>query len=102
MSPKKAIRKYCLECCLSQPAEVRLCPYTDCIFYNYRLWSGRPRLKILREKCVECSTYVLSDVRNCAFSDCPIHQFRMGKNPNRSIVKTQNELFGKPDSVEES
>ena len=34
---KKMIRKYCLECTLGQPSEIRKCPSTDCPFYEFRM-----------------------------------------------------------------
>jgi len=36
MTPLKAIRAKCLECCCDQSREVRLCPCTDCPLYVYR------------------------------------------------------------------
>lgn len=35
-SKLKAIRKYCLWCCLDQPKEVKLCPSVSCELYPYR------------------------------------------------------------------
>ena len=37
LSPLKAIRQKCLECCCQQSAEVRLCPCEDCALYPYRM-----------------------------------------------------------------
>lgn len=34
--PLKAIRSYCLDCCLDQPKEVRLCPAGDCAIHPFR------------------------------------------------------------------
>ncbi len=34
--PLKAIRAYCLDCCLEQPKEVRLCPASDCAVHSFR------------------------------------------------------------------
>lgn len=36
-TPVKAIRKYCLECCLEKPSEVRLCAAKDCALWPYRM-----------------------------------------------------------------
>ena len=44
-SPLKAIRAYCLGCCLGQPVEVAACPATECILHPFRM--GR---KIRSEK----------------------------------------------------
>ncbi|MCB9989042.1 MAG: hypothetical protein H6868_06880 [Rhodospirillales bacterium] len=32
----KAIRKYCLECCLEKPSEVRLCAAKNCPLWHFR------------------------------------------------------------------
>ena len=37
MTPLKAIRAKCLDCCLGQANEVRLCPVSDCSLWPYRL-----------------------------------------------------------------
>ena len=36
MTPMKAIRANCLDCCGSSPKEVRLCPREKCPLYPYR------------------------------------------------------------------
>ena len=36
LTPVKAIRAKCLDCCCGQPKEVRLCVIPDCPLYNYR------------------------------------------------------------------
>jgi hypothetical protein len=37
MTPLKAIRAKCLDCCCYQQAEVRRCPATECPLYAYRM-----------------------------------------------------------------
>lgn len=37
MTPLKAIRAKCLDCCNDQPKEVRLCACADCPLYQYRI-----------------------------------------------------------------
>lgn len=37
MTPLKAIRAKCLDCCCGQVNEVNLCPSTDCPLFEYRL-----------------------------------------------------------------
>jgi len=34
--PLKAIRLYCLSCCLNKPKEVRLCPAGSCAIHSFR------------------------------------------------------------------
>ncbi len=36
LSPMKAIRAKCLDCCCGSSHEVRLCPCQDCTLYPYR------------------------------------------------------------------
>jgi len=36
LTPVKAIRAKCLDCCGGQPKEVRLCPSAGCPLYWYR------------------------------------------------------------------
>lgn len=36
LTPVKAIRKKCLECCCGQMKEVRLCTVKNCPLYGYR------------------------------------------------------------------
>lgn len=37
LTPIKAIRHKCLDCCCHQKREVRLCPCTDCSLWPYRM-----------------------------------------------------------------
>jgi hypothetical protein len=36
LTPIKAMRKKCLDCCCGSSQEVKLCPVTDCALYPYR------------------------------------------------------------------
>lgn len=36
ITPIRAIRKKCLDCCCGSPAEVRLCEIKDCPLYPYK------------------------------------------------------------------
>lgn len=42
LTPIKAIRKKCLECCCGQTKEVHLCPIKDCALWGYR-FGHRPK-----------------------------------------------------------
>lgn len=33
----KAIRKKCIDCCIGQHSEVKICPITDCSLWPYRM-----------------------------------------------------------------
>lgn len=43
ISPLKAIRFYCIECSGDSPKEVKLCPISDCPFYQFRLGNNPNR-----------------------------------------------------------
>lgn len=43
MTPVKAIRAKCLDCCCGQLAEVRLCPSDNCPLWPYRM-GKRPKI----------------------------------------------------------
>jgi len=42
LTPVKAIRAKCIDCCNGQTQEVRLCPITGCPLYSYRM-GHRPK-----------------------------------------------------------
>ena len=42
LTPIKAIRSKCIECCAGQKVEVRLCPIKDCALWGYRM-GHRPK-----------------------------------------------------------
>ena len=43
LTPVKAIRAKCIECCNGQVYEVRLCPITSCPLYGYRMGHRPPK-----------------------------------------------------------
>jgi hypothetical protein len=43
LTPIKAIRAKCLDCCCGQPKEVRLCTIPDCPLYVYRFGKNPSR-----------------------------------------------------------
>lgn len=44
MTPVKAIRLKCLDCCCGSSTEVRLCPVTDCPLHPFR-FGKNPNIK---------------------------------------------------------
>jgi hypothetical protein len=54
MTPLKAIRGKCLDCCCGQANEVKLCPSTDCPLYEYRFGKGAKK-ELSEEKRAELS-----------------------------------------------
>lgn len=49
MTPTKAIRAKCLECCCGNVHEVRLCPCSDCPLYPFR-FGKNPNIKLTDEQ----------------------------------------------------
>ncbi len=49
LTPMKAIRAKCLDCCCGQANEVRLCPCTDCPLYPYR-FGNNPNIRLTEEQ----------------------------------------------------
>lgn len=43
MTPLKAIKLKCLDCCCDQANEVTLCPVTDCTLFPFRKGKGNKR-----------------------------------------------------------
>ena len=60
LTPIKAIRAKCIDCCAGQPKEVRLCSIEKCPLYPYRM-GHRPKddnLTAEMENGVKSSGYV--------------------------------------------
>ena len=49
MTPLKAIRAKCMDCCCGQYKEVELCPCKDCSLYPYR-FGKNPNIKLTEEQ----------------------------------------------------
>lgn len=49
LTPIKAIRAKCLDCCCGQYKEVELCPCADCPLYPYR-FGKNPNIKLTDEQ----------------------------------------------------
>ena len=49
-NPVKAIRAYCLECCLEQPLEVKLCAADECPLWAFRMGKNPYRAKPSEKK----------------------------------------------------
>lgn len=85
LTPLKSVRHFCLWCSLTSQ-EVKLCPSTNCQFFDFR--DGRKHgkrfsVKIIRKKCLDCSEGV-PDVKECPFDgksddECPLWRYRMGR-----------------------
>lgn len=51
LTPVKAIRAKCLDCCCGQVVEVRLCPVEKCSLWPYRM--GKRPKKVEDEEIIE-------------------------------------------------
>ena len=42
--PQKAIKKFCMWCCLDQRTEIKLCAADECVLWVHRPWKGETTL----------------------------------------------------------
>lgn len=86
MTPRQAIRAYCMACCNGQRNEVVECPARDCPLYSRRMGDGEGAgtVKAIKERCEDCLQSIYTSM--CNDERCPLHPFRLGKNPNRAGI----------------
>lgn len=112
VTPLKAARRHCVDCCNGSFKEVDLCPAKGCSLWAFRFgrrpdddakadqaWitlhpaedgisgadfhgKGASALKAIRRRCVDCSGGSRQEVQGCKSTACDLWQFRLGKNPN--------------------
>ena len=85
MSPRKAIRLHCLECCSGSASEVKKCTREQCFHFEFRFGTKTPAqstspAKAIRGRCLDCGEGI-ADVRRCVHDACPTWPFRFGKSP---------------------
>jgi hypothetical protein len=80
-TPLQSVRLFCLWCCGDSQLEVRECPTTDCVLWQYRLGKGNLKLKTIRLKCLECDGEGWLGVKKCEEDTCPLWVYRFGKRP---------------------
>jgi hypothetical protein len=90
LSPLRAVRHKCLDCCCESSMEVESCPVRDCPLWPYRFGvypagHKKPRsvLKPIKAKCKDCAPEPRYAVRDCRKKCCPVHPYRLGTNPRR-------------------
>jgi hypothetical protein len=94
LSPLRAVRHLCLDCCCEVAAEVGLCPAETCPLWPYRFGTypeghtgTRSVLRPIRAKCKDCMPEPFKPgqvpVRDCEKKCCPIFAYRLGTNPKR-------------------
>lgn len=63
MTPLKAIRAKCLDCCCGQAGEVRLCEVQSCPLYEFRMGHG-PKQNITDEERARRASLMKNLVKN--------------------------------------
>jgi hypothetical protein len=63
MSPIKAIRAKCLDCCCDQLGEVKLCPAKDCPLWPFRLGKNPNRVRNLTDEQKQAAKERLAKAR---------------------------------------
>ena len=93
LTPLKAVRAHCVECCGGSGREASLCPAIGCPIHPIR--SGRNKdpktdkkmvpsvLKAIRKRCLDCCGFSPKAVRECDFEHCALWPYRFGTNPAR-------------------
>ena len=64
LTPMKAIRAKCLDCCCGSPQEVRLCPCVNCSLYRFRLGHNPARKRDLTDEERRAAGERLRNARN--------------------------------------
>jgi hypothetical protein len=94
LSPMRAVRHFCLDCCCESIQEVSLCPANTCPMWPYRFGKypedhvgPKTVLQTIRKKCKDCMPESFKrgqvPVRDCEKKCCPVWPYRMGTNPKR-------------------
>lgn len=88
LTPRRAIRKMCVDCAggASEVEDCRGDTQHDgaCLFYPYRMGKGHPSVKLIRKHCVWCMGGSEKLVRECPSRACTLFAYRMGRNPKRT------------------
>jgi hypothetical protein len=91
LSPLRALRAFCLDCCCESAEEVRLCQAEGCTLWPYRFGAypenhqgPKSVLKPIRARCLDCCADNRAEVNRCIKRCCPIFPYRLGTNPSRS------------------
>jgi hypothetical protein len=110
VTPFKAIRLKCLDCCLGSSHEVRLCPVKECTLYCYR-FGRKPKaghandkmtpLRAIRGKCLDCSADSPGELKHCPIKQCVLYPYRLGGNPNRAGIGGSPQLSARKVSAQD-
>jgi hypothetical protein len=85
LTPRQAIRAHCIDC-IGGACAVRDCDGNKladgpCIFFSYRMGTGRQPVRLIRKFCLYCMGGSRKLVRECSSTPCAFLPYRMGKNP---------------------
>ena len=91
LTPMKACRQRCLDCCGGSVSDVKRCDRTGCALHVYRMGNRASRrlntpspLRSIRRRCLDCCKGQANEVRLCPVAGCPLQLYRLGKNPKRA------------------
>jgi len=85
LTPCKAIRAHCLDCCLGHANEVRECPAEHCALWPWRFGrrpetrdyerreDGRTASYAIRSRCRDCMGGRVRRL-DCKIPDCPLYK----------------------------
>jgi hypothetical protein len=107
MTPGESIRKVCVEC-VGSIYEVAACGGDHCLnggsdkngiclFYKYRMGTGRPSVKTIRKMCLFCMGGSDEMVKECPGDSekegvhCELWPYRLGRNPNIVVTEERRE-----------
>ena len=85
MTPKKAIKLYCINFCLNGHRS-NMCNSLDCSLYNILNNKGKRSLSSIKARCKDCEPDSRNDVINCKDKKCFLYQYRLGHNPARAGI----------------
>ena len=91
MTPLKAIRARCVDCCDGELATVRHCDFKEeCPLWPFRMGKGVKGLggllKPIRCYCLWCMRDQPMEVRLCPSAErCALHPFRFGRGPKKPL-----------------
>ena len=89
-TPGQCVRAFCTACVGGKSTDVRECQGDKCgnctqgkvcLFFPFRMRTGRPSVRLLRAMCLECQGQSAQLVRECHETECVLFPWRFGKNP---------------------
>jgi hypothetical protein len=95
LTPRNAVKEYCLWCCKGQWKEVNLCPASNCPLHKVR--GGKNTTgknvrwaKLIKDRCFDCNGFEVVKARECQTTDCQLWEYRKGKNKRIDKNNLQN------------